>query len=242
MASVFQTLNSAYTLVRSLANKDSNTLTDATLLPIANKYYYLLVRELVGLNEELYANISTADLVANQTEYVLPIDDTASTYGGGLIKILRVEVTHDGSTLYVAKPIDLSNQTNPIIYSATTGPSVAVINQDYDVTAPKYAFLDRSLWLFPIPTAAVTNGLRLFLVERPNELTSSSSIPDLPKDWLSVLQEGMLYDIFRKFGRTSDARDALNNWQIGITRMKELEQAVNQEQRFEMKTVYKNYK
>ncbi|MEK7112784.1 MAG: hypothetical protein AAB875_05665, partial [Patescibacteria group bacterium] len=94
----------------------------------------------------------------------------------------------------------------------------------------------------PIPTAAVTSGLRTFFIERPDELTSSSSLPDLPKDWLSILQEGMLYDVFRKFGRTSDARDALNNWNVGLAKMKESEQVVNQEQRFNMKSVYKSYK
>ena len=247
MASIFQTLDNVYTIVRSLANKDSNTLTDATLLAFANKYYYLMLRELMGLNEEFYTNICVADLVANQTEYALPIDSTSTPFGSGFIKVLRVEVSHDGSNWYVAKPIDLTNQENSIIFSSVTGPTVATINQDYRSTSPKYAFFDKSVWLFPIPVstddvAASNANLRVFIVERPDELTASSSIPDLPKEWLAVLQEGMLYDVFRKFGRIADARDALNNWQIGLTRMRELEQVVNQEQRFNMKTVFKNYR
>ena len=242
MASSWQTLSNVYTVVRSLSNKDSTTLSDATLLAFANKYYYLIVRELVGLNEEFYANICVADLVANQTEYALPIDSTSTPYGGGFIKILRVEVSHDATNWYVAKPMDLTNQTNPIIFSSATGPTVATINQDYSSTTPKYAFLDKSIWLYPIPTAAVTSGLRTFFIERPDELTSGTSTPDLPKDWLGILQEGMLYDVFRKFGRTSDARDALGNWNVGLAKMKESEQVVNQEQRFNMKSVYKSYK
>mgnify|MGYP001579821571 CR=1 FL=1 len=242
MASNFQTLANIYSLVRSLSNKDSTTLSDATLLAFSNKYFYLLVRELIGLNEEFYGEISVASLVANQTEYALPIDDTATTFGGGMIKILRLEVSHDGSNWYIAKPIDLINQSSPIIFSSTTGPTVATINQDYSTTSPEYAFFDKSIWLYPIPTAASTSGLRIFWIKRPDELASSTSIPDLPKDWLSILQEGILYDVFRKFGRTSDARDALNNWHVGIAKMKELDQVVNQEQRFNLKTVYKNYK
>lgn len=247
MASTFQTLGNIYTIVRSLANKDSNTLSDTTLLAFSNKYYYLMVRELIGLNEELYTNICVADLVSNQSEYTLPTDSTSSAFAGGAIKIMRVEVSHDGTNWYVAKPIDLTSQAHATIFSSTTGPTVATINQNYTQPSPKYAFFDRSIWLFPIPVstddvAASNANLRIFVVERPDELTSSSSVPDLPKDWLAVLQEGILYDVFRKFGRTSDARDALNNWQIGISRMKELEQVENQEQRFNMKTVFKNYK
>ena len=54
MAAVWQTLNAIYTNVRSILNKDSNTLTDATLLPIANKYYYQIVMNLTDVNQNIY--------------------------------------------------------------------------------------------------------------------------------------------------------------------------------------------
>lgn len=240
MASVYQTLGNVYTIVRSLANKDSNTLTDATLLAFSNKYYYLLVRELVGINEDLYAEISAGDLVANQREYVLPIDNTTGSgqngiYGGGAIKIDRVEISPDNSNWYVANHIPFNSITTPTILDSD-------ISNIYSSTSPKYYFKDRSVWLVPTPTISVVNGIRIFWIKRPDELASSSSIPDLPKDWLSILQEGILYDVFRKFGRTADARDALTNWNIGIAKIKELESDIDQEQKYNLTTVKKNYK
>lgn len=240
MASVFQTLGNIYTIVRSLANKDSNTLSDATLLAFANKYYYLLVRELVGLNEDLYAEIASTDLVANQREYSLSTDDTSTTFGGGAIKIQRVEVTYDGSNWYIAKHIPFNDILTPTILDAD-------IKNEYSKTRPKYYFKDRSIFLIPTPestddVAASNANLYIFWTKRPNELTGTSSIPDLPKDWLAVLQEGILYDVFRKFGRTTDARDALNNWHLGIAKIRELEQGLDEEQKYNLKTYPKNYK
>lgn len=239
MASTFQTLGDIYTIIRSLANKDSTTLPDATLLPIANKYYYLMLREIIGLREEFYAEISSADLVSAQKEYQLPEDSTSTPFGAGLIKIQRVEITYDGTNWRVAEHIPFTQVTTPTILAAD-------VDQYYDKVYPKYYIKDHRLWIMPEPdsTDDVGSGnanLFIFWIKRRGELTSSTSIPDLPKDWLGVLQEGMLYDIFRKFNRTNDARDALQNWQVGIQRMRELEQELDEEQKYNLRTVYKNY-
>ena len=239
MASTWQSLDDVYTIIRSLANKDSTTLTDATLLKFANKYYFLMVRELVSLKEELYAEICSTDLVQDQEEYVLPVDSTTTPFGGGAIKIQRVEVTYDGNNWYVAKHIPFTDITTPTRLAAD-------VDEIYSKTSPRYYFKDRSIWLVPEPDSgddvvASNANLFIFYIKRPDELTAGTSIPDLPKDWLAILQEGMLYDVYRKFNRTNDARDALQNWQVGIQRMKELEQDIDEEQKFVMKTIYKRY-
>lgn len=239
MASSWQTLANVLTVVRTLSGKDSTTLTDATLLPIANKYYFLMVRELIGLNEDLYAEISSTDLVLNQREYSLPTDDTASTYGAGLIKLQRVEVSYDNSTWQVADSIPFSDIKTTTILDSD-------ISNHYNISNPKYYFKDRSVWLVPTPgsgdyTTAGNANLRIFWVKRPNEMTATSAVPDLPKDWLSILQDGILYDTYRIYGRLDDARDSKENWQIGLNRMKELEQNINREESLSLKTIYKNY-
>ena len=142
----------------------------------------------------------------------------------------------------MAHPIDITNRDDPTIFNSATGPTVAEVNEFYSTSFPKYGFFDRNIWIYPIPTAAVTNGLRIFWIKRPDELASSSSTPDLPKDFLYLLGEGMLVDVFRKFGRNSESRDALNNWLVGIERMKGLEHAIDREQKYNMKTKFKNYK
>lgn len=211
MAATFQTLANIYSDVRYNAGKDSTTLVDADLLRIANKYFGLIVRGLVDINEDLYAEIATTDLVANQKEYPLPTD-SASTYGGGLIKVLRTEVSYDATNWYRALPVNLDNQKQSIY-----GSSVATINQEFSKSAPKYAIFDRSLWLLPVPesTDAVSPGnagLISFWVKRPNEMTATTDIPEMPKDFLSILTEGMLIDVYRKYDKVAQADRARLNF------------------------------
>ncbi len=239
MASTYQTLSNIYDDVRGLANKDSTTLLDATLLRLANKYYGRMSRELMSINEDIYAEISYADLVVNQQEYPLPTDDTDSPYGGGATKIQRVEVSFNGATWYIAKPIS---------YDEVLGSSVlqADRNSQYSTSAPVYAVLNRSIFLFPTPdsdndVAASNANLYIWWIKRPDEMTSSADIPDLPKDFLDVLTEGMLSDVYRTFGRVTEARDARNNFVIGVEKMKSLEQGLMQNQPIRLQASHKRY-
>jgi len=240
MSATYQTLSNIFTLVRNLSNKDSTTLTDVTLMPIANKYYYLMIRELIGLSEEFYAEISSAALVLNQREYVLPVDDTATTFGGGLIKILRVEASYNNTNWYVGTPTSLQNIRTPITLDVD-------VNRYNTQANFKYYYLDGSLFLEPVPdsddyTTVGNTNLKIYWVKRPNELASASNIPDMPKDWLSVLQEGILYDVFRMFGRTAEAADAKQNYYGMVGRMRELEQTINENERLILRPYPKNYK
>ena len=197
-----------------------------------------MVRELIDLNEDLYAEIGTTDLVANQREYPLP-GDSSSTYGSGLIKLQRVEVSYNGSTWYVASPISLQQIAGPTILDAD-------LNLQFDRSAPKYWFKDRSLWLAPVPgstdSVAASNGnLRIYWIKRKNEMTATTDIPSIPKDFLNVLVEGMLTDVFRHFGRLNDMKLSEAKWNTGLAKMREMEQAPDQEQQLVFKGTRKNY-
>jgi len=196
-----------------------------------------MVRELVDLNEDLYAEISSANLVANQREYTLPTDNTSSTYGGGLIKLQRTEVNYDGSSggWRVADPMSLQEIATATILDAD-------INSTFDKSDPKYWFKDRSVWLAPVPDAAVTNGLYIYWIKRPNEMASSAAIPEIPKDFLNVLTEGMLMDVYRKYGRVAEAKQSQALWEAGIANMREKETAPDLEQPFIFQASRKNYK
>ena len=197
-----------------------------------------MVRELISLREDLYAELSSADLVADQREYILPVD-SASTFGGGLIKLQRVEITYDGSNWYVADPISLQQIPTPTILDVD-------LNNEFDQRNPKYWFKDRSVWIAPVPlssdsVAASNAGLRIFWIKRPNEMTAVGDIPDIPTDFLSVLVEGILIDVFRKYGRMSEMREARANWTLGIQRMRVLETHPDQEQPLILMAGRKNY-
>lgn len=223
MSSTWQLLSAVYQDVRSLTNKDATTLTDATLLPLANKYYYQIIRELTDANQELYAEISSADLVSGQKEYVLPIDNITGSgqngiYGGGAIDILRVETKIDGANWHIAQEVDLQNLSIPHLADSS-----ANINANFDQSKPVFAFSDRSIWLFPVPTAAVTGGLMIFWIKRPDELASSSSQPEISKEFLAILSEGILSDVYRKFGRASESAFAFQKFQVLLKEAKKKE-------------------
>jgi len=242
LASVYQTLSNVYTDVRELSNKDSTTLSDANLLRIANKYYLWMVRELVDLNEDLYAEISYTDLVEDQQEYPLPVDSTESAYGGGLIKLQRVEINYSGSSggWRVADPISAQE-----IYSATI--TSTDINDRFTIDNPKYTFKDRSLFIYPIPdsdsdTASDNANLYIYWIKRKDEMTTSADIPKIPKDFLNILAEGMLTDVYRKFGRNKDAQLSQRNWETLLARMRELAQSPDVDQPFIFKRQRENYR
>ena len=198
-----------------------------------------MFRELVDLNEELYAEIASTALVANQREYSLPTD-SASTFGSGLIKLQRVEISYNGTNWYVANPISLNEIGTPTILDAD-------INNAFDKSSPKYWFKDRSVWIAPVPasTDSVAGGntnLRIYWVKRPNEMTAVGDIPEIPKDFLSILAEGMLVDVFRSFGRISDMRLAETRWEKGLANMRSLEASPDSEQPFIFKASRKDYK
>lgn len=239
MAAAYQTLQHVFDDVRFQVTKDSTTLSDSDLLRVANKYYFLLFREIVSLNEDLYAEIAYSDLVADQREYPLPTDDTSSTYGGGAIKIQRVEITYDGTNWFVADPISWQQ-----IPSATV--TDADVNEQFDKTDPKYAFKDRSLFIAPVPSSsddvsASNANLYIFYIKRPNELASTASVPNLPKDFLGLLAEGMLIDVFRRFNRTTDSQYAQRAWENGVEKMKSLEAQPDSEEQLNLRAAIKNY-
>lgn len=241
MASLYQTTANLFSEIRDIVTKDSTTLPDATLLRFANKRYLEMVRQLVSLNEDLYAEVSSADLVSGQREYVLPTDNTSSTYGGGLIKLQRVEISYDaGSNWYLASPMSLQEFSEPTVTDAD-------LNSQTSKTSPKYWFKDRSVWLAPVPSATDSTsggnaGLRMYWIKRPNEIAATTDIPEIPKDFLGLLGEGILIDVFRMFDRTADSRDSKANWTEGLAIMKNLEAGPDAEQPFIFMAARKNYK
>jgi hypothetical protein len=227
MASTYETLANIQTNIRNIVQKDTNTLTDAVLLPIANKWYRNILRELSGLNEQLFAQISSTSLVAGQREYPMPADDitgvTSHPYGGGAIQLTRVEVALDGANWYVAKQIPSLNSIRDLTFSG--GPNS--VDSFYQTNEPAFAQFDDSIMILPSPTVNVTNGLYIWYIQRPAEMTATSDIPDMKADWLNVLEQGMLVDVYTLLGRIPESDRALNKYQLFTNQMKNLENKWN---------------
>lgn len=106
--------------------------------------------------------IATADLVANQQDYALPLSD-------GILKIKRIEVNYDGGVnRYVAEPFDISERR--------LGTATSQIASDFEKTTPFYDVLGNSIFLYPIPNTAITDGLKIwFAREISNVFTATGN-------------------------------------------------------------------
>lgn len=209
----YKTLSDIYDDVRFRTNTDSTSLANSDLLRIANKYFRIIMRHFVDSDEDFYAEISTFNTVANQQEYSAPADSASSPFGGGAIKILRIEVTYDGSNWKVLDPVNWREIPK-------TTQSASQINEQFSTTAPAYAYFDRNLFLFPIPTSSQTAGGRLFYIKRPNEMTATSDVPELPADFLDMLSLGMSIDAYENLGNENMVRDTLARFNARLADMK----------------------
>ena len=141
------TSNGLRNFTRFITDTDTITFTNADLDASLNMYYDLFVSEILDAMDEwdFNADIATADLVANQQEYVFPT---------ALLKIKRIEVTYDGANWYKAEPMGV----NEVGHATDT----TSIREHFITSEPYFDLMDTSLMLYPIPTAGVTPGIKFW--------------------------------------------------------------------------------
>lgn len=219
----WQTLQNLYDDVRyrtgtGTTPSDTTVVSDATLLRLANKWFSKIFGAMVETGEDMHAEISIFDLVANQREYTIPVDSTTTPFGGGGgWKILRLELKIDGNNWRVATPISMRSQNVP--YNETD------IVGSYNSVNPHYYLLDNSYFILSGTISAVTGGGRIFWVKRPAEMTATTDVLAsttwmLNKEFMDVLSYGMSSDIFERFGQITQQQNALGLYEAGIERMK----------------------
>lgn len=101
--------------------------------------------------------ILTTSLVANQQDYSLPTET---------LKIDRIEISYDGTNWYRGTPTNITEHSKAL--------TTTEINNAFDEEEPQYSILGRSLKLYPIPTSAVTGGLKLYGQRVHSAYTSSN--------------------------------------------------------------------
>lgn len=179
--------------------------TNTGLLGLANKHLRKISLALMDNNEDWYSTITTASLVANTQAYSLTSD--SSLAGGGNIFLNRLEVTFDGSEWQVATPLDYEQIGTPTALAAD-------ISTNFSTSEPYYALYGNSIYLFPIPTANVSGGLRIFETVRQGEATNSSffftnattsSSYGVPKEFMEPLEDFLTADIYERIGKVQEA-------------------------------------
>jgi hypothetical protein len=178
---------------------------DADALRTLADYYRRMTSKLVSLDEDKFGVKSTTDLntVANQESYQLPSD---------CLKTKRIEITYDGSNWYKVTVEDSGEQPD---LALTTDR----INNYYVQNDPKADIFGDYIYLRPIPTAAVTGGLRLWYIKQPSDLSTLSSTVSIPSIFHGYLAYGVASEIAaRKLDMVASAA-FMQKYEDGLKKM-----------------------
>jgi len=195
--------------------------TNTGLLGLANKHLRKISLTLIDNNEDWYATITAASLSSGVNAYALTSDSSLS--GGGNITLNRLEVTYDNSEWKVATAMDYEQMSTPTAL-------IADINANFSTSDPYYAIYGNSIYLFPVPTADVSGGLRKFEVVRQGEATNSSfffnmatgsSLYQLPKEFMEPLEDFVTADIYERIGKLQEATATRNAGEARLQQLKE---------------------
>lgn len=134
-------------------------------------------------NQVNYPSISTP-LQANQRDYTLP-------QSLGMLKIVRVDVSYNGTTPNRANPID-----DQVFRFGLNGTQTQT-DQNFTQANPFYDVKSNALFLYPAPTS--TSGtVRIEYQRDPIEFAvtdlSTTKLPPLDTPWHIMLAFGMIFD------------------------------------------------
>lgn len=155
-------------LVRQRTKTDSTTFPDATLLLMANAAKDRIALRIADQDEDYFGTPAYTDLFANQREYPLP-DDI-------LGKIKRVEAALDGVNYLKLSELDLS------VWPRGTTETDIVNTFSNDEGNVYYDIFRNALWLYSGAIIDVENGIKLWYIANPPDLTSLAGTSDLSAD------------------------------------------------------------
>lgn len=172
---------------RARTNTNSVTSPDATLFLYLNERHRQLMLAIQNAREDYSGEISTTDLIAGQQEYPLPDES---------MKIKRVEAKFDGTNWTPCPEFDNNERKDRASDEAT-------VAQDFASSSPRVDLFDKSLFLFPIPSQDVTDGLKLWHFRRPQDIAVTNVSPEAPKEYHMYLVDLITLDIDTSRGRLS---------------------------------------
>jgi hypothetical protein len=217
-------------MTRFLTNSDTSSYANADLDAAINRYNRLFVNKIIEAMDgwDFQGEIATTDLVANQQEYVFPTD---------ILKFKRAEISYDGTTWRRMDLIDVNNK--PRQTDSTT------INNEYSTYDPQVDLFDKSLFVYPIPTADVTGGLKIWYEKEASDLTAATDEPVFLEAYHPGLAYGAAVDYLSKYQEvefnSSKLRDNQEKLNRLILDMQSFYRRRTQDQDYTVQGVYVDY-
>jgi len=215
---------------RYLTNTNTTTYSSADVDAALNSYYQLFVQDILDAMDDwdFQGEVATANLVANQQEYVFPTD---------CLKIKRVEITYDGTNWYVVNFFDI-NQRGKATDTTT-------ISEDFEETEPFADLHDNSLFLYPIPDTAITNGLKIWYEKEITELSAVTDEPVFAEPYHKGLAYGAAKDYFEKYVEVGKNYNKLNRAVANLNEyrehMKNFYRKKMQDRNYQLLSAYTDY-
>lgn len=141
-------------------------VSDSELYAWINDGYNQLIDEVIANNPDYFVKIGTINLVGGTNTYTLPTDCEK-------VSMVSVQTNGEWKRFFPLNNLGYSSADN---------------DDDYDLTNPKYYIYGSSIVLDPTPASSVTNGLKLWYVYTPTQLTSDSSVPAVPARYHGLIK------------------------------------------------------
>lgn len=146
--------------------------------------------------------IITKNLTANQGYVLLSLSDN-------IIKIKKAITSYDGTNWYTANQFDPSQSSDALATQAE-------INSKFSTTDPFYKVKGLLVSLYPVPTANVTGGLKLFCDIEIDEfssaqVTTGTKVPGFDKAFHPYIALGMIFDWYDSKPNLADKAAATLN-------------------------------
>lgn len=148
-------------------------VTGQGLINWINESYLYIVDEIQKVNPNYFNKRRYTDLNEGQREYDLPEDAD---------EITMVNVYMGGKW---QRALPLQDGINQVpVYNDTTN------TQGFSEAEPRYYIRDRKIGILPSPTSTVDDGLEIWHVYDPEEMTADTDEPAIPKKYHYGIKRG----------------------------------------------------
>ena len=159
------------------------------MLILANVVYRDMINSIVTkVNEDFFYDEWLCNTVANQREYTFPVRSSLISW---LKKVISIWIKYSADDEYfrMTTPTKFSNLTSDPTY----------YEENQNEFNPFFTVADKSLFLYPKPTTAITGGLMLYGISDPKELILWATEADIkiPVDYHHVFAIGLESRIYK---------------------------------------------
>ena len=203
------------------SNVSTTALSDAKALEFANRAYYKVINTIrTNVDEDFMSDVFLDELVTGQTEYSFDTRWDDANTRTPIVKVTKLFLKY-GEKYVRANPFALSDQ----------GIDDELLKVQVPTSSPIYKIVDYSAFIFPAPTADVTNGIKIYGLYDPIPLTISTieaniGVPPSHHDMIISHMRYMYYEHISQLDKRAAAYNDMLTEELRMIR--ELSDRVNE--------------